>query len=363
MVAGVSDYAAMNARVRSMYSILLSQGEMNALYDAPDYDTMINLLKRTAYGSYLDRVKDKELTPRRAAFQIRARLADAYTNIIQTAPVHTRRLLTQLYRVYEVDNLKAVLRGIVAGASWDQVRFVLFPMGPITVIPAQEMMEAGSVAAAVELLRGTPYYDTLSFAMKRYSTEKNLFPLEVALDLDYWRRLWNEVNRLPVQDRTQALRIIGPLLDTTNLMWAIRYRVYHHLSEEELINYTLPFGFHVHDEDIRSIAAGANIAQVVGRIYPNITNVETLLEDPRNGLPILEIQLQREVVKACRAAFLGNPFHIGIPLAYLILHEYEVQDLTVLLEAKSTNVPVENFRSYLLLGSEQPTDRVARPRA
>ncbi len=352
MVAGVSDYAAMNARVRSMYSTLLSQQEMNAFIDAPDFDTLINLLKRTPYGPYLDRVRDKELTPRRAAFHIRERLADAYTNIIETAPVHTRRLLRQLYRIYEVDNLKAVLRGIVAGASWDQVRFVLFPMGPITVIPAQEMMEAGGVAAAVELLRGTPYYDILSFAMKRYSAEKNLFPLEVALDLGYWRSLWQEVNRLPVQDRSQALRIIGPLMDITNLLWAIRYRVYHHLSEEELINYTLPFGFHVHDEDIRSIAAGANIAQVVQRIYPGIPNIESLMEDPRKGLPTLEVELKRQVVEACRAAFLGNPFHIGIPLAYLILHEYEVEDLTVLLEAKASNRPLEEFRSYLLEGNQ-----------
>jgi hypothetical protein len=38
------------------------------------------------------------------------------------------------------------------------------------------------------------------------------------------------------------MKIIGSLLDMNNLMWAIRYKVYHKLSEEELINYTLPFG-------------------------------------------------------------------------------------------------------------------------
>jgi V/A-type H+/Na+-transporting ATPase subunit C len=349
---GVSGYAAMNARVRSMYSTLLSQQELGRLADSPDFETLITQLKRTPYGPYLDKVKDRELTPRRAAFLVRSRLADAYTNIINTAPVHTRSLLAQLYRIYEVDNLKAVLRGIVAGASWDQVRFVLFPVGSMTVVPAQAMLEAGSVAAAVELLRGTRYYDTLSHAMKRYTAEQSLFPLEVALDLDYWLKLWQEVNRLPVQDRAHALRVIGPLLDETNLMWAIRYRVYHHLSEEELINYTLPFGYHVHDDDIRSIAAGANIAQLVRRIYPRLTNVDALLEDPQGGLTRLELLLQREVVEQARAAFLGSPFHIGVPLAYLILHEMEVQDLTVLIEAKSSKVPVEGFRSYLLMGSE-----------
>ena len=136
---------------------------------------------------------------------------------------------------------------------------VLFPMGSMTVLPAQAMLESGSVGAAIELLQGTPYYETLSFAMKRYSAEQNLFPLEVALDLYYWRQLWQEAKKLQGQDREQASRIIGSLMDVNNLMWVIRYKVYHQLSEEEVINYTLPFGFRVRDEDVRAIAAGADL--------------------------------------------------------------------------------------------------------
>src|SRR5690606_20536112 len=121
----------------------------------------------------------------------------------------------------------------------------------------------GNVPAAVELLKGTPYESAMSFAMKRFSAEQNLFPIEVALDLDYWRRLWAEAKKLSGLDREAATKIVGSLLDMNNLMWAIRYKVYHKLSEEELINYTLPFGFRVRDEDVRAIAAGADVAAIV----------------------------------------------------------------------------------------------------
>jgi len=57
------------------------------------------------------------------------------------------------------------------------------------------------------------------------------------------------------------------------------------------------------------------------------------------------------LVARCRAAFLGSPFHIGLPLAYLTLSEIEIQDLVVLIEAKSNNVPVEKYRQYLALGT------------
>jgi len=345
---GVSGYAAISARVRAMYSSLLGASDFARLSEAPDFPSLIGQLKQTAYGPYLESLKDKDLTPRKVDLQIKGRLADSYYSVIYAAPGHTRSLLKQLYRYFEVGNLKAVLRGIVTDPTWDHVREVLFPLGSLTVLPAQAMVEAGSLGSAVELLKNTVYDETLSFAMKRYSSEQNLFPLEVALDLSYWRQLWREAKRLQGLDRDQALRIIGSLMDMNNLMWVIRYRVYHDLSEEELINYTLPFGYHVRDEDIRAIAAGVDIASVVERVYPTLSEVEALLAEPRSGLPQLEIKLKRHVMKQCLAAFSGNPFHIGIPLAFLILSDLEIQDLTVLIEAKSSRVPEEDFRPFLL---------------
>jgi V/A-type H+-transporting ATPase subunit C len=348
---GVSAYAAIQARVRAMYSTLFTSPVWAELCEADEFSLLIESIRQTAYGPYLSRVKRDLLTPRRAIFQIRQRMADTYSTVIHLAPESTRALLTQLYRHFEIDNLKAVLRGIVTGATWKQVLYVLFPLGSVTVLPAQRMMEAGSIAAAVDLLRGTVYYDTLAHSMERYTAEQSLFPLEVALDLAYWRTLWRDVNQLPSGDRTQALRIVGSLVDMNNLMWAIRYRVYHHLSEEEIINYTLPFGYRVQDENIRSIAAGADIAQIVTRLYPLLTSVDALLQQPQRGLPELELELQRQVAKQCQMAFAGYPFHVGILLGYLILMEWEIQDLTVLIEAKAAHMPVEQFESHLLMGS------------
>ncbi|MGE5461780.1 MAG: V-type ATPase subunit, partial [Syntrophothermus sp.] len=268
--SGVSGYAAISARVRAMYSSMLSPQDFARLSDSPDLPTLVTQLKQTAYGPYLETLKEKDLTPQKVDLAIKGRLADSYRSVIQMAPEHARPILKQLYRYFEVQNLKAVLRVILIDPSREGLQDVLFPMGEMTVLPAQAMQESGSVAAAIELLHNTPYYDTLSFAMKRYSAEQNLFPLEVALDLYYWRQMWQEAKKLPGQDRVQASKIIGSLMDVNNLMWVIRYKVYHGLSEEEIINYTLPFGYHVRDEDVRAIAAGADLAMVVGRVFPGI---------------------------------------------------------------------------------------------
>ena len=355
MASGVSGYAAISTRVRAMYSDLLSPQDIIRLSDSPDISALISSLKNTPYGKYLAGLKDNELTPRRVIQQIKHRLADSYSSVVQQAPEQTRPLIKQLYRYFELGNLKAVLRSIQTVSSWnsdtpawDRVREVLFPFGAFTSIPAQAMVETGNVASAIDLLRGTPYESTISFAARRVSTEQSLFPLEVALDLEYWQKLWAEARKLSGKDREMAVKIIGSLLDMNNLMWVIRYKIYHKLSEEELINYTLPFGYRVRDEDVRAIAAGSDIASVISRIYPSITNATALLENPQSGLPKLEHALKQQVMKQCMAAFVGDPFHIGIPLAYLLLSDFEVQDLIILIEGKSFNWTDDEYRPLLL---------------
>lgn len=356
MASGASGYAAISAKVRAMYAELLTPQDMTRLSESPDLPALVSALKSTSYGKYLAGLRESDPSARRVILQIRQRLADSYSSVVQQAPEQSRSLIRQLYRYFEVGNLKAVLRSIQSVSSWrpdnastwDRVNEVLFPLGAFSAIPAQAMVESGSIASAVDLLDGTPYESTMSFAMKRFSAEQNLFPLEVALDLDYWRRLWSEVRNLKGRDRDMAGRLIGSLLDLNNLMWVIRYKVYHNLSEEELINYTLPFGYRVRDEDVRAIAAGADIAAIVSRIYPNIPDVDALVERPQAGLPRLEHLLKRQVMHQCVSAFIGYPFHIGLPLAYLLLSDFEIQDLVVLIEAKSSKLSDEAYRPLLL---------------
>ncbi len=355
MASGVSGYAAISTRVRAMKADLLSAQDMARLNESPDFASLVAALKNTPYGKYLAGLKESDLTPRRVVFAIKSKLSDSYNSIAQQSPSESRPLIKQLYRYFEVGNLKAVLRSIQTVSSWntdisswDRVREVLFPFPSSSSIPAQAMVETGNVGGAVELLKGTPYESTMTFAMKRFSAEQNLFPLEVALDLDYWRTLWAATKRLTGKDQEVATKIIGSLLDMNNLMWVIRYKIYHKLSEEELINYTLPFGYRVKDEDVRAIASGADIASVISKIYPTLQDVNTLLDDPQTGLPKLEQQLKRQVMNQCLAAFIGDPFHIGIPLAYLMLSDFEIQDLIVLIEAKSSGMADESYRSLLL---------------
>ncbi|HNT75617.1 MAG TPA: V-type ATPase subunit [Anaerolineae bacterium] len=345
-------YAQIQATTRALYSQMLSPGVWTTLIQAPDLDAVLGELSKTVYGAYLQ-LDRRLLTPRRIVYQGKRYLADRYTKLMRLAPEAAANLIRLLWRSYEVDNLKAILRGIETGATWEQILFLLSPIpahAALALADLEMMVQSGAVIRAIERLKNTDYYDTLSHALERYQREQNLFPLEVALDLAYYRELWQCIQALPPRDRDYALRTVGVSLMADNLLWALRYRIYHKLSGEEIINYTLALNPRITDADIRAIAGGEQPGEVIARIFPEVASqVPGDLVAGTQGLRQLELILQRYVVKLCRGVFVGDPFQIGIPLAYLQLMEHEIRDLTTLIEAKASQLPPSVFTAQLEL--------------
>ena len=285
-------------------------------------------------------------------------MTQAFVSIIKNAPDFARPLITQLFRLYEVDNLKAILRGIQVGESWEKVRFMLFPMENFPTLPSERMVSSGGIERAIEILRETPYHRVLLQGLTRYLSENSLFPLEVALDLNYWQVLWQLVNELPHNDREIARKIIGMFIDKNNLTWAARYHLYHNLSDVEIINYTLPIGYKIDDAIIRAVASGQDFAGVVSKVYPQIAPMLETGGIDRNELPRVEIILNRLILSVCRSMFVGNNFNIGLPLAFLFILEFEIQDLILLIEAKSLGINPDRYQEQMVNEVLIPVGRV-----
>src|ERR1044071_2343045 len=114
MAGGVADYAAISARGRAMYADLLTPQDFVRLSEAPDFVSLFNILKTTAYGPYLEGLKDKDINPRRVIIQIKRKLADAYNSVIQMAPVETRPPGEDVYFLFLHGEFKTNLSTILS---------------------------------------------------------------------------------------------------------------------------------------------------------------------------------------------------------------------------------------------------------
>jgi vacuolar-type H+-ATPase subunit C/Vma6 len=110
-------------------------------------------------------------------------------------------------------------------------------------------------------------------------------------------------------------------------------------------------GYKVSDNDIREIARGGDIAHVVFRIYPELVpKLSGVVMETGGGLEQLERALFQLALTRCHNAFVGFPFHIGIPLGYVWLSENEINDLTIIIEAKAAGTPADKFVPMLIMG-------------
>jgi V/A-type H+-transporting ATPase subunit C len=351
-------YAAASARVRGRIGRLLTPAQWELLLEAPDLSTMVQNLSTTAYQPLLEQVGRAAMAqpdPSRIERWLWQYLATSYRAPLPFMPGATKDLVAWLWRRFEVDNLKMVLRGVERDIPPGRIRDTLVPLGDASGLPWESLSEASTVPDVVSRLAGRFYGRALEPALDRYRREGLLFVLEIRLDLAYARELLNLVEGLRGRDRREAERFTGTLIDSQNVLWAFRYRLYHDLSPEEILNYTLQRGVRVNTRILREIATGASVMTVLEEVWDGaLPDLERLARHrDQQALVEAEAMFDRYFYRQAKKTLKGYPLHLGVILAYLVLQETEIGDLVSLIEGKASGWPADRIGPYLVsLGAE-----------
>jgi vacuolar-type H+-ATPase subunit C/Vma6 len=320
--------------VRSWLPGLLGRSGLEGLYSFPSSPAMREALRHTAYGADIE-------PPAR----VRARVASAGLAIRRFLGARERGLIEGYLRHHEVDNLKLLIRATSGHERWSDVAQRFVPLGDIASFDPQGLARCGDLPALVQALAATPYGPALKGALPRLA-DGGPFVLEVAAELDHYERLWEAAAALRARDAARAQALFGLLYDALNLSWIGRHRGEMGLSPEETLNYSLRQGRWVTVEvrrrlvEERPVNWGAALAGTpYGRFVPELQ---------RDGFDAAAPGLWQLVARAARAELRGYPFHIGVPLGFLMLLDLEVRDLEVLMACKELGSPVAEALGQLV---------------
>jgi vacuolar-type H+-ATPase subunit C/Vma6 len=346
VIAKIPRYADLSAHVRGLVGYLTTVEQWRMLLEVPDLESYVEVLRNLPYGRDLTFPEPVKLSTLELRFS--QTITEEYEKFIMLTHGTVRVLLHELWRRFELGNLKAILRHL-AEERMVPIEDVIIPLRK-SELPLVELSRATDLKTAVDLLSGTVYGPPLADALPRYESEGTLFPIEVALDLAYWRRVWRAVTALRGVDLNWAQRLIGNRLDALNITWAFRYRIYYDLSEEEIINYTLPYGYKSSDNVLRAIASGVGIEEVIGMVWGRgyLDFAGPSGEGIRADLRAFEVALGRLECRLARGPLTGLPFHVGLLLGYLLLKECEAHDLIIIAESKRQGMPSTEVEPYLV---------------
>jgi V/A-type H+-transporting ATPase subunit C len=337
MATELSRYAAVNARARTLLAQLLGRPGLEALYTYPSVVGLVEALNRTPYADALAGGDRPDL-------QLTARLAAIGRTLLAWLANAERTFVHEFLLRYEVENLKILIRTVHAQLAWERIAPSLVPLGDMATIDVRELARAQDVPALVARLAGSRYAAAAHSALHRLP-QAGPFALEVAVELDYYDRLWAAAGTLRASDATRARQILGGLYDILNLGWIARYRDVWGLAPEEILNYTLRQSQWVTLEVRRRLAedrAGGWQHALASTPYAGWGSaIET------QGFDAVSPLLWRRLATQIQNGLSGYPFHIGGPLGLLILQEIEIRDLRVLLAAKRLQIPPAEVLGYV----------------
>ena len=345
-------YAAANARVRGLYSRLLDKTDWHALVAAQDLDAAIALLRTSVYG---DAIGQAEHGGTIRLEQVERGLWATVAGNCQRAMAFTGggvySLIVVWWRHFELQNLKAILRGFDLGMSPERVRTFLIPLGERYTLPWDVLLHEHSMDGLVDRLANTRYGKVLRAAYPSYQRDGSLFVMEIAADIRYYRDLAAAIMRFKGDEGKDARRVLGTRLDMLNILWAFRHRIYYNLSPEEIINYTLWHTIRTDTNLIRDIALGAGPRDILARVWGEDAFDLSLLEGVESQGQMmlgLEVTLNRYWRSLASRAMRGYPFRLGALLGYLVLADLEAHDLVTVLEGKGMGWDAERISEYLI---------------
>lgn len=282
---------------------------------------------------------------------LRGEIASVAQSLVRYLPRDARKLVSWYNRRFEIENLKTIMRSVHYGLEPRRAARSLIPLrsnpGNISGTGRgqwEALLDAGSIPAVIEQLRGSPYAVPLEHVAERYRRERRLFHIEVALDLFYFRRLVQLIDALKGPDAAQAMLFLGRWIGVQNLIWAYRYRVYGRMTPEEILNYTLHRACGTGLETLRRVVLGSPLAGEAQRLGfslpPGLSEIQ--------GLSQLEIQVERERYRRAGVAIRSPLFNLGGTLALLVLLDAEVRDLAVIVEGNSMGLIGADVARHLL---------------
>lgn len=348
----VSEYAFVNAKLRARIGIMQSSTMLDDMVKAPSLVEAIAVLKGTRHSGLVD-VYDRTGDLQMVELALLEEEIGTHHEIASLLRGREGGFVEMVLEKVEIDNLKNAVRLWYANAvrhhsisyrgNYISQETIVHDINYGMIINAAGY---GDVEAAVA---GTPYEDVFaSFSFDRLQDE-GLFPLEIALDHKWFKGLFQAMDRLSGDDRKSSHEIYMVDVDLKNILLFIRYYYYYvDLSISELSGVLIPYGF-VYEEMMRKGVLSLPdpleaVKGIVRRRYPVL--LEALSDIRRNDDELTTrdanadhiIQMEEYLSRTRKREFArilrGNPFSMGIILAYLFLYKDEDRLIRAILNAK-----------------------------
>ena len=338
-MSSVDTYGFINAKMRARLGKMREEAVTEALLRAPTLVDAIAALRPTRYVA-LTRSYDQSGDIQAIELVLLKMEIALYREIAQYLDGAEGRFIAELLGKIEIDNLKNSIRlwysSIIHRRPIRHRSEYIFKEVILHPVDWTALINALSWDGVVEATANTPYHPILPEYTEESLREEGLFQLESRLDRVWYEEIRKATAWLKKTDRQKALELLDQEIDLKNLLILVRYGWYHRLEAKELLSLLLPWGEVFKSKEVNRYIETPKENRSASELLSQFLPDEQRVGDHSAVEEVLRIEelLAQNQKRAYRRLLGGDPFTIGVALAYFFLNKEEFRRIKAILNGK-----------------------------
>ncbi|MBN2591022.1 MAG: V-type ATPase subunit [Sedimentisphaerales bacterium] len=355
MAGALSKYAFINAKLRGRISKILADETFEKFAKAPSLDSVLDSLRDTDFVE-LQEIYSATGDLKKGELELLKKEIALYIDIKRYVHKDSIEFINALLYQFEIENLKNAIRiffdrKIRNHPADPNIHYILYePI--IHNIPIDIIVNANNFDEISGVCIGTPYETIIKKYSETVISQGTLFRMEVAFDHFYYGNLIEAAKKLKHKDAEIVLRISGVEIDLQNIDWLIRLKNFYKMPLEAVLTMLIPGGFNLNKALVSELYKAQNVSGIIQNFvqgkYPGLTALLTSQTGDSQSRLLLIHRILEEIMKQeVKRILAGDPFNIGIILAYFILKRNELKKIRAILNAKQYNLSQQRIESML----------------
>lgn len=338
----MGDFSYINARIKVMKSQLLPPGRLEGLLETPDLEAITQMLSDTPYNAELQEALSRFTGLRAIDEALSQNFYHATSRILGFADGSPRREIEVILLRYDLQNIRAIVRGRHTGKSDEEILATLYPGGLLSEVKLRELLQQPDLRAIADTLViwMHPLGRALRAGVDEAQRSGSLLDIEISLDrayAQYGLRVAGEGG-----GGGALRRWLGTEITATNVKTALKLRRVRDLTREDRQKFFVLGGslslerFLALADPQTSIAEAASVP-LFGAL---LGGMEDLLA--------MERAIDRMLVQRAAQMYLNDPLGLDVVIGYLARKAAEVSNIRVIAHSRQLGIPADVARQEIV---------------
>jgi V/A-type H+-transporting ATPase subunit C len=324
-LAQTTKYASLQSKIGAERSRLLNEAKLKLLSETKKMVEFVGALRETTYGEKI--AISASIGGMERVF--RENQIEVLIKIVENSPSSISAYLKTYVRSYEIENIKNLMRSILARLDSEQKRAKIYLRTEIVLRNSrafEDAINAHDLKQFSDAFKKTEYASAVSQGIKSYEESASGACFDVLIDKVFYENLYLTYNQLPKKEKKHAFFYAD--LESSSFILLMLLRAKYLKYDSSWLRVAVPDHHFLQEEIVESLVTSQDFNSAFAIVLKSsYGKFFTKTRSPNESISMAEKLFRKTLYEHAQKSHITEEFNIGLPLSFIYLKEAEVRDL------------------------------------